>query len=624
MRRMALCLFIIIGISASLTSKYEAVSAEPSPYRIPDKKGYAKEESKLGSRIRETLKRIKAMGITRENMKDFNPQELSTPLVRLDESGNIQTYIYLREVNEENLTRLESLGVRIEVANEKYGIVQGWIPFDKLGEVEDLGFVRKVTPPIYGETRTGSVSTEGDAIIGSDEVRSKLGFDGSGVLVGVISDGIDSMVVSQATGDLPDNIITVNTGRGDEGTALLEVIHDIAPGARLAFSSGLTTARFIDAVQFLTEIGADVIVDDLGFLGEPFFEDGVVAQEAGDAVSKGVVFVSAAGNDADQHYQALYRDTSPGDDSNNLHDFGLASGRGSDVAMRVRIPPKETVVFTLQWDDPFGGSSNDYDLFLFDPSTGDEIDSSTEVQDGNDDPVETAATTNPSSSAFAEVDIVINRFKGRAKTLEMFFNGSVIPDEFNVPEDSVFGHPAVPGVIAVGAVPSNTPNSIEPFSSQGPVSISFPPESRPKPDVVAPDRISTTLPGFNPFAGTSAAAPHVAGTIALMLDKNPSLTPEEVAAILGDTATDLGQPGFDNVFGFGRVDALDAVESVTEGTGGGQDGGEGGSSGCSLASSNTDGGILINLSAILIPTLALGIRRLSKRGWLKSMKPGRG
>jgi len=254
---------------------------------------------------------------------------------------------------------------------------------------------------------------------------------------------------------------------------------------------------------------------------------------------------------------------------------------------------------------------------LFDPSTGDVIGSGTDVQNGDDDPIESAAITNPSSSASAEVDIVINRLSGQAKTLEMFFNGPVIQEEFNVPEDSVFGHPAVPGVIAVGAVPSNDPNRIEPFSSQGPVSISFPSENRPKPDVVAPDRISTAVPGFSLFTGTSAAAPHVAGTVALMLDKNPNLAPEEVASILGDTAIDLGQSGFDDIFGFGRVDSFEAVKSVTKGASGGQDGGNGdkNSSGCSLAySSNTDMGTLVNLFIVLIPAFVIGLRRLCKRG----------
>ncbi len=644
MNKTTLALFVISLMVFCSPSRNEAIATDLSEgYRIPDKK----EESKLSSQIREVLTKMKTMGVTRNNVQNFKTEELSTPVVKVNDSGNVQTYIHVNnEVNDAKLAQLKALGVIIEIANTKYKIVQAWVPFDKLEEVGNLSFVTKITAPIYGKPRTGSVETEGDAILGSDDVRDILGFDGRGVNVCAISDGADSIAESQATGDLPDDIFidSTHSGRGDEGTALMEIIHDIAPGAQLFFSGPSTSVEMLDSIEFCAD-NADVIVDDLGFLGEGFFEDGPVAVEAADAVDEGVVFVSAAGNDADQHYQGLYRDTDTSNASNNLHDFGLAAGQSSDVAMRVRIPPQQRVVFVLQWNDRFGQSSNDYDLFLFDPSTGDEITRSDDVQNGNDDPIELAVVANTSSSSFEEIDIVINRFSGQSRTLEMFFNGPVIPQQFNVPEDSVFGHPAVPGVIAVGAVPSNNPNAIELFSSRGPATISFPSETRPKPDVVAPDRVSITgagdFPSSNPgfFAGTSAAAPHVAGVVALMLDKNPNLTsaqvrenldagsselgrqtatPAEVANILGDTAIDLGQPGFDNVFGFGRVDAFEAVDSVVPGDNGGnggEDNGDGGNSGCSLVSRTPNDGArtFTNLFIVLIPALFVALKRSRRR-----------
>jgi subtilisin family serine protease len=622
MSKITLGLLAIGLLVLSSPSKYNAMAADSSAeYRIPDKKSDKRKESKLSSQIEEALTKMKTMGIARSNIQDFKPEQISTPQVRVNDSGNIQTYIHVKEVTDENLAQLETLGVIIEIANTKHKIIQGWVPFDQLEDISNLDFVTKIAPPSYGKTRTGSVDTEGDAIIGSDDVRDMLGFDGTGVLVGVISDGVDSMAVSQGTGDLPDNIIIGNDGNGDEGTALLEIVRDIAPGADLAFSSGLSTSMdFIESIDFLVDIGADIIVDDLGFLNEPFFEDGMVAEEAEDAVEQGVVFVSAGGNDADQHYQDLYVDGGQlNEDLQNVHDFGLAAGQSSDVAMRVLIPPQQTVIFVLQWNDRFGQSSNDYNLFLFDPSTGEVIDSGTDIQNGNDDPIESAGFVNSSSSA--EVDIVINRLSGQARTLEMFFNGQVTPLEFNASEDSVFGHPAVSGVIAVGAVPSNNPNAIEPFSSQGPVTISFPSESRPKPDVVAPDRVSITgaggFPSSNPgfFVGTSASAPHVAGVVALLLDKNPNLSPAEVANILGDTAIDLGQSGFDDIFGFGRVDAFEAEQSVTEGNNGGNGNGDAGNSGCSLASTSAskDLGTIHNLFIILVPAFVVGLRRLYRK-----------
>lgn len=274
-------------------------------------------DTKISSQISAVANKMLSMGITKSNVEEFEPRSLSTPFVKVNDQGDIQAYIYVEEVNEENLARLKDLGVTVDIANEKYSIVQGWIPFDKLEAVAGLSFVIKITPPSYGKTRTGSVNTEGDAVMGSNVVRSMLGFDGTGVRVGVISDGVDNMAASMATGDLPGGIL-VNpalSGVGDEGTAMLEIIHDIAPGAELVFSGGSapptpTTLEFIAGIDFLVDTaGVDVLVDDIGFFKQPYFEDGIVAQAASGAVAQGVVYISAAGNHALKHYQHLYVDT---------------------------------------------------------------------------------------------------------------------------------------------------------------------------------------------------------------------------------------------------------------------------------------------------------------------------
>src|SRR5207249_3668681 len=96
--------------------------------------------------------------------------------------------------------------------------------------------IRTVDPAV---TRVGAVTTEGDAASRADALRAQ-GLDGTGVVVGVISDGIDSLTDAQATNDLPDvqvpNDLRCQKGAGDEGTALLEIVHDLAPGAKLLFS----------------------------------------------------------------------------------------------------------------------------------------------------------------------------------------------------------------------------------------------------------------------------------------------------------------------------------------------------------------------------------------------------
>ena len=87
------------------------------------------------------------------------------------------------------------------------------------------------------------------------------------------------------------------------------------------------------------------------------------------------------------------------------------------------------------------------------------------------------------------------------------------------------------------------------------------------PDVVAPgSSILTSSPdGGYVFAGggTSLAAPHVAGVVALILNANPDLTVDEIESVLKETAKPLGLFHPNNTYGWGRVDALKAVEAVT-------------------------------------------------------------
>lgn len=601
-----------------------------------------KKDSKISSRIMLTVTKMKSLGMTKENASALHALSLSNPLVKVDESGNIQAYIYVQDTNKESISEIESIGVKIEIVSTKYNIIQGWIPFDKVEEVANLSFVKKITPPSYGRPRTGSVNSEGDAVIQSNIVRSDLGFDGSGVKVGVISDGVDHRAASQKTGDLPNNI-EVNSklpGSGDEGTALLEIIYDIAPGADLAFSSGNTSMEFISSIDYLVNTAqVNVIVDDIGFFDEPNFQDGPIAQEAENAVKNGVVFVSAAGNEADKHYQAPYVEAPPEMQSNGSHfmDFGAAIGKTSTTLLPILVGPNQQAVIVLQWNDPFGGSSNDYDLYLFD-NNGHLLDSSTNLQNGSQDPLEKVLFQN-NTSGVVTVFAAVNLFSGTPKTLAIFSsNGTEVSPDFNVPSDTVWGHPAATDVIAVGAVPATSnqfcssasgPNQIETFSSQGPEAIFFPSfEQRLKPDVVAPDDIHITgAGGFGSpdgrggfiLCGTSGSAPHVAGVAALILSKNPSLKPDQVKSALENTAVDLGPSGADNIFGFGRIDALSAVKSVPGGatkppatqppsnSGGSSNGG----GGCAIGGQTGLGqGVFFNLLIILIPASMLGLKRL--------------
>jgi subtilisin family serine protease len=185
------------------------------------------------------------------------------------------------------------------------GRVRGSIDPAALDLVAGFSWVHAVRPVDRAVVRAGSATTEGDAAARADLVRAQ-GLDGSGVVVGVISDGIDHLRDAQQSGDLPDVAVPnggCRRGNGDEGTALLEIVHDVAPGAQLLFAGPADSFEMVEAVECLFAAGADVIVDDLGFFGEPFFEDGPVAEAVRGAVKGGVSYHSSAGNEAEEHLE---------------------------------------------------------------------------------------------------------------------------------------------------------------------------------------------------------------------------------------------------------------------------------------------------------------------------------
>ncbi|MGQ4809288.1 hypothetical protein NKDENANG_02703 [Candidatus Entotheonellaceae bacterium PAL068K] len=523
--------------------------------------GTPPDASKVSGRLRAVMNEMQARGISRQNARELGAAALSQALVRVNEAGHIETYIYVATFGDAETEQLKAHEVSIALINEELGIIQAWIAFDRIDAVAQLPFVRRITAPSYGTPRVGSVTTEGDAILGAGALRAG-GLDGRGVKVGVISIGANNRADAVATGDLPAGIDVFGSTCDsafwgivcDEGTAMLEIVYDLAPGAELGFGAVSTSLAFIRRVEELVDIfEADIIVDDIGFFDEPYFEDGPVARAVAEAVARGVVYVSAAGNQALGHYQAEYVDSG---DAVNSHDFG-----GGETTLPIAGPVGEARIF-LQWSNAFDTPADDYDLCSTDDTGTTTFFCSLDSQDGNDAPIR-RLFLNCSNPEGCTGNIQIRRMSGSPQELEMFF-GNTRPIRFNVSADSVFGHAAVSGVLATAAIMASDPghDDIEPFSSRGPSTLFFPAqEARQKPDVAAIDGIVVTgTGGFrSPFFGTSAAAPHVAGIAALLKNLSPTATAAEIVAAIVNSAVDLGVPGPDNTFGAGRIDALAAA-----------------------------------------------------------------
>jgi uncharacterized repeat protein (TIGR01451 family) len=458
---------------------------------------------------------------------------------------------------------------------------------EQLAGRPDVRFVRVADK---GYTHTGSVDSEGDVTQTADLARAAFGVDGGGVKVGVLSDSVDHLGQSQATGDLPPNV-TVLPGQSGvpgtgEGTAMLEIVHDLAPGASLYFAAGLNgQANFAQNILNLRAAGCDIIVDDIGYFAEPPFQDGVIARAVNSVTADGALYFSSAGNDGNKTHgtsgtwEGDFLDGgaagSPVNGRNgNLHDFGnatlfnTATGFGGGAF--------------LFWADALNASTNDYDLFVLDSTGATVLAASTTVQNGSQSAIEGLI-----GNLSPGLRIVVVKVSGDVRFLHLDTLGGQL--QVNTAGNGR-GHNAATNAFSVAAVDiahafprpfaGGGQDPVEDFSSDGPRRVFFQANGtaitpnnftntggtvRQFPVIASSDGVSTSVPGFAPFFGTSAAAPHAASIAALLKSLNSSLNPTDVRNILTSTALDVEAFGVDNNSGYGLVMALAALRAAPPG-----------------------------------------------------------
>src|SRR4051812_20793359 len=278
-------------------------------------------------------------------------------------------------------------------------------------------------------TSVGSRNSEGDATHRAAFARATYGVSGAGVKIGVISDGVTNLATSQASGDLGAvTVLAGQTGSGDEGTAMLEIIHDLAPSADLYFATALaSSAAFAQNIRNLQAAGCTIIVDDIGYTAESPFQDGqvgtsqtnggIIAQAVKDVAAAGVLYFSAAANSGNKN------DNTSGTWEGDFVDGGAATallggvGRVHDFGGQTYnqfLVSNPGSVVALFWSDPLGASTNDYDLYILN-SAGTAVDSaSTNPQDGTRDPVEGVLLNQAAGER-----VVIVKYSGSARFLHL-------------------------------------------------------------------------------------------------------------------------------------------------------------------------------------------------------------
>ena len=323
--------------------------------------------------------------------------------------------------------------------------------------------------------------SEGDKAHGADAARQRFKVTGTGVTVGVLSDGVDSLAASIASGDLPADtrVLPGQAGDGDEGTAMMEIVHDLAPNAHLIFATAFTSEEsFADNIRALRAAGADIIVDDVVYFAESPFQDSGPAQAVIDVTNDGALYFSSAGNE--QNVDDRTAGNWEGDYDASGQTIGKFAGEAHDwdpgPLTQVLNPVSDDsagVPTILQWNDLQGHSGNDYDLYAV-GSDGSVLAFSNDVQDGNDDPFEGF------NLPFGTVGLAVVKFSGANRYFQLTpfrgrFENRPGLNAFNTP-GVTRGHSAVPAAFSVAAVPAaaafpreiapGVPNPAGPFPSQ--------------------------------------------------------------------------------------------------------------------------------------------------------------
>jgi hypothetical protein len=480
--------------------------------------------------------------------------------LKVTRSGEVLVDVYVHGAMAPAANALRREGMRVQAISGRspQRMVEGYVPVSALDDVAALRSTKAVLPVADAIFNTGSVLSQGDAVHRGPQTRA-LGPTGSGIPVGIISDSISrvggGVADSQASGNLPaaPNVVVLQdppSGGSDEGRAMAEIVYDTAPGIpKILFSRGgggaAVRAASIDA---LVANGAKVIADDVVYLTEPFFQDGIIAQAADRATANGTAYFVSAGNRARQSWDGVFTPSSVPTEAD--FDTGAGEDRRQTFAT---LGSGQTATIVVQWDDPFGASQSDFaiDIYRVSNETAPAL-STTTNNIATGFPVETASFINPDASA-TTFSLAIRRVGGGGNNptprLKWIFNG---PSSTSIPSEHSTNSQAIDpdassarGALTVAAVAHNDPgnNTAESFSSRGPAVARYfdvagnrlaAPDIRVKPDIAGADGVATSVPGFASFFGTSAAAPSAAGIGALLLSAKPSLPVEELYAIMRD------------------------------------------------------------------------------------------
>ena len=340
------------------------------------------------------------------------------------------------------------------------------------------------------------------------------GYTGAGYKIGILDRGFGGLLAFEqntnraVTMALGGDKTAYNSNFITHGTQVMEVIHAIAPGAELVACEYADLNRFIECIDWMQRYGINIINHSAGVPAQPLNGQGRWAQEANRALSANILWVNSAGNFAQGYYSERLTDRN----LNRLHEFGGFAGEVETLGV-AGIDSATQGVVMLSWQGTPDRAANtiDIDLQILNTNSGEVIASSYNQQAGlaGQEPLE--YLTLDMRNDFA-VQIIDTNGEAAGVEFSLFVEFAGVPggqllSSIIAPADSA-------GSLTVGALQGF---DVAPYSSRGPLAT-----GTLGIDLVAPGEIQLDYGGR--FVGTSAAAPVVAGTAALLWQANPNLT----------------------------------------------------------------------------------------------------